>query len=64
MNAKYERKHDPKNAHQNLTRTISNRSKAPDKKPNGQKSPDNKPHSIIEDSIAKYAVEANLFLLR
>ena len=37
---------------------IGNRSKAPDKKP-----PDNKPPRIIEDNIAKYAVDGNLFRL-
>ena len=29
-------------------------------KPPGQKLPDNKPPSIIEEIIAKYAVDANL----
>ena len=35
-----------------------------DKKLPGQKPPDNKPPSIIEDIIAKYAVDANLSRLR
>ena len=44
------------------------RPKAPDKKPSGQKPsgqnpPDNKPPRIIEEIIAKYAVDANLFQL-
>ena len=53
--------------------TFDNRSKAPDKKPpgqkppakkpSGQKPPDNKPPRIIEEIIAKYAVDANLFRL-
>ena len=46
----------------------SNRSKAPDKKPPGQKPPwqnplNNKPPWIIEQIIAKYAVDDNLFRL-
>ena len=45
-----------------------NRSKTPDNKPPGQKPPglkppDNKPPRIIEEIIAKYAVDANLFQL-
>ena len=32
-------------------------------KPPWQKPPDNKPHKIIEEIIAKYAVDANLFQL-
>ena len=47
---------------------IGNLSKYPDKKspgqkPPGQKSPDNKPPRIIEEIIANYAVDANLFRL-
>ena len=47
---------------------FGNRSKANDKnplaqKPSGQKPPDNKPPRIIEEIIAKYAVDANLFQL-
>ena len=52
---------------------YGNRSKAPDKKPPGQKPPkkmipdkkppDNKPPRNIEEIIAKYAVDANLFRL-
>ena len=46
-----------------------NGSKAPNKKssgqkPPGQKPPDNKPPRIIEETIAKYAVDANLFRLK
>ena len=46
-------------------RKNGNQSKAPDKKPSGQKPPgrkptDNKPPRIIEEIIAKYAVDANL----
>ena len=40
-----------------------NRSKAPDKKPPGQKPPDNKLTRINEEIIAKYAVDTNLFRL-
>ena len=40
-----------------------NRSKASDKKPRGQKPLDNKTPKIIEEIIAKYAVDANLFPL-
>ena len=39
--------------------TKSPRTKAP-----GQKPPDNKPPSIIEEIIAKYAVDAKMFRLR
>ena len=42
---------------------AGNRSRAPDKKPLGQKHPENKPPRIIEEIIAKYAVDANLFRL-
>ena len=42
---------------------LGNWSKAQDKKPPGQNPPDNKHHSIIEEIIAKYAVNANLFQL-
>ena len=37
--------------------------KASRQEPPGQKPPDNKPPSIIEEIIAKYAVDANLFRL-
>ena len=40
-----------------------NRSKNPDKKPPGQKPHNIKPPRIIEEIIAKYAVDANLFRL-
>ena len=42
---------------------AGNRSRAPDKKPLGQKHPENKPPRIIEEIIAKYAVDANLLRL-
>ena len=44
-------------------RYFGNRSKASDKKPPRQKPPGNKPPRIIEDIIAKYANDANLFQL-
>ena len=47
----------------NLYVRNDNRSKAPDKKPPVQKPPDNNPPRIIEEIIAKYAVDANLFRL-
>ena len=37
--------------------------KPPGRKPRGQKPPDNKPPRIIEEIIAKYAIDANLFRL-
>jgi len=43
---------------------FGNRSKAPDKKLPGRKPPDNKPPRIIKDTIAKYAVDANLLWLK
>ena len=42
---------------------FGKRSKVPDKKPPGQKAPDNKPPRIIEEIIARYAVDTNLFWL-
>ena len=47
---------------------VGNRSKDPDKKtpgqkPPGHKLPDNKPPRIIEEIIAKYAVDTKLFRL-
>ena len=47
---------------------LGNRLKATDKKhpgqkPPGKKPPDNKPPKIIEEIIAKYVVDANLFQL-
>ena len=42
---------------------IGNRSKAPEKNHPGQKPSDNKPPRVIEEIIARYAVDANLFRL-
>ena len=42
---------------------IKKAEKKGNKKPPGQKISDNKPSRIIEEIIAKYAVDANLFRL-
>ena len=51
-----------------MVRGFGNRSKTPNKKPpghkaHGQKPRDNKPPRIIEEIIAKYAADINLFRL-